>query len=155
MPRHVERRHLPYTAQQLFDLVADVEKYPQFVDHFVEAHVRHRHGNVLSVEQVVCFAMLRLRFLTTTVLDPPREIVVTTTDPRFDAFEQRWRFAPAADGGTEVEYDSIVELHAHALQHLAHALIDERQMAEQLVLAFKRRARQIYGGPQTKTPVLS
>ncbi len=145
MPTHVERRHLPYTVQQLFDLVADIEKYPEFIDEFEAARIRRREGNVLYVDQVVRFAMLRAELASIAVLDPPREIVVTATDPRFERFENRWRFSPAPEGGSIVEYSTSVDLRPGALKHIMEVLFDERRMAESTILAFKRRARQIYG----------
>jgi coenzyme Q-binding protein COQ10 len=148
MPKHIERRHLPYTARQVFDLVADVEKYPDFIEWFVAARIRHRNGNVLEVHQVVRFAGLRRAFTTQAILDPPRRIVITTSDPPFRSFDQRWTFTPATDGGTTVEYETTVEMRSGFLQRLMRLVFDERQIAEATVNAFRRRADQIYGRPR-------
>jgi coenzyme Q-binding protein COQ10 len=146
MLKHTERRHLPYTAAQLFALVADVEKYPEFIEWFAAARIRHRHRNVLEVEQAVQFAGLSFQFTTRAVLDPPRQILIVTTDPPFKNLDQRWTFTPARDGdGTIVQFDSTLELHSGLMQHVMWALFSERQMAEATVDAFQRRALQIYG----------
>ena len=146
MFKHTEQRHLPYTALQLFDLVADVEKYPEFIDWFVWARIRHRHGNVLEVDQVVRLAGLHAAFATRTVLEPLRQITtVSTTDFPFRNFDQRWSFTPAGESATLVQYDLTFELRFGFLRGLMHMVVDQRQMAETIVNAFRRRARQIYG----------
>jgi coenzyme Q-binding protein COQ10 len=145
MFKHSERRQLPYTPQQLFDLVADVEKYPQFIDWFVSAHIRHRRGNVLVVDQVVRFAGLRAAFATRAVLDPPRQITISTGDFPFRCFDQHWSFTPAGDSGTLVQYDVALELRFRHLHRLMGLLIDQPRFAEATVNAFQHRADQIYG----------
>lgn len=147
MPSHHERRPLPYTPQQLFDLVADVEKYPEFLDWFVAAQIRHREGNLLEVDQVVRFKGLRARFTTYATLDAPRQIDIRCHDPPFRKFDQRWTFLPAASTGTIVDYESTLELRSSLLQHAMQALFDEDDMAKTTVDAFARRAQQIYGKP--------
>ena len=144
MFKHSELRRFPYTPRQLFDLVADVEKYPEFIDEFISARIRRRGGDVLEVDQVVRLAGLRVAFATRAVLDPPRRITISTTDFPFRSFDQRWTFTPEA-GGTMVQYDVGLELRFGALQGLMGMVVDERALAEATVDAFRRRARQIYG----------
>ncbi|MGO8865569.1 MAG: type II toxin-antitoxin system RatA family toxin [Alphaproteobacteria bacterium] len=145
MPSHRERRQLPYCARRLFDLVADVEKYPEFIEWFVAVRIRRREGNVLEVDQVVRFKGLRARFVTRAVLDPPRRIEIACQEPPFKRFDQLWTFLPAPKGGTIVEYASTLELSSSLLQHAMQALFDERQVAVATVDALARRAQQIYG----------
>jgi coenzyme Q-binding protein COQ10 len=155
MPTHIERRHLPYTVHQMFDLVADVESYPAFIDQFAALRIRRRDDNVLHVAQVVRLGLLSVEFASTAVLDRPRQITITSADARFERFEHRWRFSPASPHGTDVEFASTVELRAGALQRLMRAVFDERQAAQSTILAFKRRARQIFGVPAAATPALA
>lgn len=146
MYKHTERRHLPYARQQLFDLVADVEKYPEFIDWFVWARVRRRRGNVLDVEQIVRLAGLRMAFDTQTVLDPPGQITtVSTTDFPLRRFDQRWSFTPTGESGTLVQYDLAFEPRFGFFLGLMNAVADQRQIAQTVVNAFQRRARLIYG----------
>jgi len=145
MPSHRERRQLPYSARQLFDLVADVEKYPEFIEWFVAVRILRREGNVLEVEQIVRFKGLRARFTTRAVLDAPRRIEIASREPPFKRFDQLWTFSPAPKGGTIVEYASTLELRSSLLQHAMQALFDERQVAVATIDALARRARQIYG----------
>lgn len=147
MSSHSEQRQLPYTSMRLFDLVADVEKYPEFIDWFVVVRVRRRLGDVLEVDQVVRFKGMRARFTTHAVLDRPREIAIASSDPPFRRFDQRWTFRPFGAAATDVTYESSLELRSPLLQHAMQALFDERQVATATVDAFARRARQIYGAP--------
>ena len=147
MPSHHERRTLPYAPQQLFDLVADVEKYPEFIDWFVAVRIRRREGNQLDVDQVVRFKGLRQRFTTHATLDAPRRIDIICRKPPFQRFDQHWTFLPAAKSGTIVDYQSTLELRSSVLQLAMQALFDEAQAAKMTVDAFARRAQQIYGEP--------
>jgi coenzyme Q-binding protein COQ10 len=144
---HHERRTLPYAPRQLFDLIADVEKYPEFLDWFVAVQIRHREGNQLEVDQVVRFKGLRQRFTTQATLDPPRRLEIVCREPPFQRFDQQWTFRPAAKNGTIVDYESTLELRSSLLQHAMQALFDEDQAAKTTVDAFARRAQQIYGKP--------
>jgi len=145
MFRHTERRSLPYTPHQIFDLVADVEKYPKFIDWFVSARIRRRDGNVQYVDQVVRYSGLRVAFATRAVLEPPRHITVTSTDFPFRSFNQHWWFRPDGGSGTLVEYDVTFELRFGFLHGLMDMLADQRQIAERTIDMFTHRAQQLYG----------
>jgi coenzyme Q-binding protein COQ10 len=145
MFRHIERHNLPYAPRQMFDLVADVEKYPQFIDWFVSARIRRHDGNVQYVEQVVRYAGLRVAFATRTTLDPPSHITVTSADFPFRSFEQHWRFTPYGATGTLVQYEVAFEMRFGFLHGLMDLLADQRQIAERTVEMFRHRAQQIYG----------
>ena len=145
MFKHTERCHLPYTPRQMFDLVADVEKYPEFIDWFNSARIRHRDGNVQYVDQVVRYAGLRVAIATRAVLDPPRHITITSTDFPFRSFDQHWRFTPDGQFGKLVQYDVAFALRFGFLHGLTDLLADRRQIAERTVDTFGHRARQVYG----------
>lgn len=145
MPSHRERRELPYTPEQVFDLVADIEKYPEFLAWFVAVRVLHRTDNRADVEQIVRFEGLEARFVTHAVFDRPKSIVIDCRDPPFRRFEQRWTFAAKGADATALEYESTLELRSPLLQHVMAALFDEPQISRTMVDAFERRARQLYG----------
>ncbi len=147
MFKHIERRHFPYTPRQLFDLVADVEKYPEFIDWFVSARIRRRAGNVCHVDQVVRYGGLRVAFASRAVLDPPRRITVTSTDFPFRSFDQHWTFTPDGGTGTLVQYDVAFELRFGFLHGLMALVADQRQIASATIDMFQHRARQLYGDP--------
>lgn len=149
MPSHREHRHLPYSREQMFDLVADVEKYPEFIDWFVAIRVLRRDGNALDVEQVVRFKGLRARFVTHALLERPGRIAIATQDPPFKNFEQQWTFSPAGAHATALDYRSSLELRSPLLQHTLQMLLDEPEIARKTVDAFQRRAQQIYASPHS------
>ena len=145
MPSYAERQHLPYGAPQLFDLVAHVERYPEFMPWVIEARVRHRRDRTIAVEMTVGVGPLRKRFSTIATLDRPDRIDIISSDSMFDRFEQRWTFEPAAEGGTNVEYHVVFEFRSRMLQKLMGASFHDQASAT--MSAFKRRAHWLYGRP--------
>jgi coenzyme Q-binding protein COQ10 len=145
MSAYAERQHLPYAAPQLFDLVANVERYPEFMPWVIEARIRHRRDCTIAVEMTVGVGPLRKRFSTIATLDRPRRIDITSGDSMFDRFEQRWTFDPGAEGGTNVEYHVDFKFRSRVLQTHMGALFSGQ--AIKTMSAFKRRAHRLYGRP--------
>jgi len=144
MTAYTQRQHLQYTAPQLFDLVADVERYPEFMPWVIDAHVRERKDHTILVGMTVGAGPLRKRFSTVAVLDRPHRIDISSHDPMFDRFEQRWTFEPVIGGGTSVEYHVDFKFRSRVLQMLMGAAFDDRAAAT--MAAYKRRAHRLYGG---------
>jgi len=143
MPIHTERQHLPYTAAQLFDLVADVEHYPEFMPWVVAAHIRRREHQTVFVDMTIGSGPLRRRFSTAAVLHRPDRIDITSNDQLFRHFLQRWTFATGATGGTDLEYRVDFELRSGVLQALLAAVLAGQIVAT--IAAFRRRANELYG----------
>jgi coenzyme Q-binding protein COQ10 len=144
MTTYAERQHLPYAAPQLFDLVANVERYPEFMPWVTEARIRHRRYHNIAVEMTVALGPLRKRFSTIATLDRPHRIDITSYDSMFNRFEQQWTFESAADGGTHVEYHVVFVFRLRGLQTLMGASFSDQAIAT--MSAFKRRAHRLYGG---------
>lgn len=143
MPSHSERRRLRYAPSQLFDLVADVESYPQFVPWVTGAKVLRRDGNVMSVRMEVGTRLIRKSFVTTATLERPARIDIDSRDPLFERYRQTWTFRPLERGSTAVEYQVEVQFRSRLLEALIG--IGFSDTARAVVSAFRRRARQIYG----------
>lgn len=143
MSRYTERQHLPYSPQQLFDLVADVEKYPEFVPWMMAARIRRRDGDTVWVDLEVGTNLLRKQFATKAVLHPPGRIEISSDDALFRRYDQCWTFQPATDGGTEIEFATNFAFRSRLLQSIMTAFL--QQSAEAMVNAFKHRARGVYG----------
>jgi len=143
MTRHSEQRHLPYAPEQLFDLVADVERYPDFVPGLLAAHIHRRDGHRVWVDMTVGAGPLRRRFSSQADLHRPSRIEIASHDPLFEIFRQVWTFALADGGGTTVTYAVDVRFRSSLLQ----AAIGSRfaPMGPTVVSAFQHRARAIYG----------
>lgn len=153
MTAYTEQRHLHYTASQLFDLVADIERYPDFLPWVADAGVVRREENRVWVDLTIGTGFIRKRFASEAVLDRPKRIDITSHDRLFEYFEQNWLFEPAANGGTIVGCRIAVRLRSPLLQAVMGAQFDDA--ATVLVDAFRHRARQVYGAdgrPGARTP---
>jgi coenzyme Q-binding protein COQ10 len=134
---------LPYTPQQMFDLVADIERYPSFLPHILSARITERSGNILLVDQVFRFRILRLRFSTRAVLEPPHRITVVSRDPAMGSFTQTWGFAERPDGGTDLTCRTELGTPSRLLRLFLSAVSDE--LMGLTMRAFRQRARQMHG----------
>ena len=147
MPTHAETRVLPYTPEQLFDLVAQIERYPEFLPWCVAARIRSREGNVVVADLVIGFKMVRERFTSRVTLDRPRRIDVSYLEGPLKYMNNHWVFNPHPSGGTEIDFFVDFEFHSKVLQALIGALFHEA--LRRLVAAFEARAKQLYGAPPT------
>ena len=100
MRSYFKQVELPYSPQQVFDIVADIESYPQFLPHVASVRIRRRKGNNLWVDQQVRLRVLPLRFSTTAVLEPWSRIHVVCRDSPFGPFSVQWTFAAGSRAGT-------------------------------------------------------
>jgi coenzyme Q-binding protein COQ10 len=144
MPRHAESRVLPYTQDQLFSLVVDIERYPEFLPWCLGARIRERQPNCIVADLVIGFRMFRERFTSRVALDPPSRIDVAYSDGPFRYLTNEWSFA-AARGGCRVDFFVDFEFRSRLLQRLIEAVFTEA--VRRMVAAFERRARQLYGAP--------
>jgi coenzyme Q-binding protein COQ10 len=144
MTVYIARQHLKYAAPLLFDLVADVERYPEFMPWVVASRIRRRKDQTLFVDMTIGLGPLRKRFLTVGVLDRPQRIHISSSDPIFDRFEQSWTFAPMANAGTDIGYYVDVQLRSRMLQRLMRALFAD--IAAATMAAYKGRAQKLYDG---------
>jgi coenzyme Q-binding protein COQ10 len=145
MPTYSHRAELKYTSAQLFDLVVDVERYPEFIPWMISTRIRRRTSQAIWTEFTVGLGPLRKHFSTMAVLERPRQIEITSHDPMFERFEQKWTFKPLIDGGTHVEYHVVVKFRSFLLQALLDRSFSDR--AASIVSAYIGRARRLYGVP--------
>jgi coenzyme Q-binding protein COQ10 len=143
MPTLGVSRVLPYRPEQLFDIAADVERYPEFLPWWLSAKIRRRDGQVYYTDQVIGFGPVRQRFSTKTVLRRPREIAVTAIDGPFETFDLTWRFGLLEPARCEVALVGEIELRAPLLGGvLARAM---GGTADSILSAFEDRARRLHG----------
>jgi coenzyme Q-binding protein COQ10 len=143
MATYTHRLHLKYSAAQLFDLVADVERYPEFIPWTITARVRRRTDRVIWTDLTIGTGFIRKRFSTVATLDRPHEITITSHDPLFERFEQKWNFEQLSEGGTNVEYHVEFKFRSFLLQALMDVSFTDRAAA--VVSAYTRRAHRQYG----------
>jgi coenzyme Q-binding protein COQ10 len=148
MPTHAEHRRLPYRADQLFDLVADVERYPEFLPWCTGARIRERKDNVIIADLLIGFRMFRERFTSKVTLIRPDRIDVSYSEGPFRYLDNHWSFEPQADGGCVIDFYVDFEFRSRLLQGLIGVLFNEA--VRRMVAAFEGRAKQLYGAPDTR-----
>ena len=151
MPSFRTNRRLPFTPRQMFDLVADVERYPQFLPLCealtVQSREQQRGGRwVLVADMTAGYQAIRETFRSRVILDAAALAVdvegVPGSPGPFRTIENRWRFQ-AAPEGCEVEFSIAYEFKSMMLQMLVGALFD--RAFRRYMRAFEERAHQIYG----------
>ena len=156
MPTHAEKQIVPYTQDQLFDLVADVDKYPRFLPWCVAARVRHRTGNQLLCDLTIGFGPFRESFTSRVTLDRPRRVNVKYESGPFRYLNNQWDFGPHALGdtlGTEVAFFVDFEFRSRILQAAIGLVFNEA--VRRMVNAFLKRAHDVYGPPAVSKPPVS
>ena len=149
MPQFSSRRRVRHAAANMFDLVADVDKYPQFVPLCSALRVRSRteKGEGVSVviaEMTVAYKVVHQTFVTRDTLDRPNlTILVEYLEGPFSHLQNRWIFRPAGDNACEVEFFIAYEFKSRALAMLMGAMFDTA--FRKFAAAFERRADQVYG----------
>ncbi len=143
MPSHREMRRLPWSAAEMFDLVADIGRYPEFLPWVQAMRLRPRDGNVQVADMVVGFRMIRERFTSRVVFDRPGHIHVDYLDGPMKHLFNDWRFAATDDGGCAIDFAVDFEFRNRAFERLAGLVF--HQAFERMVAAFVTRAEALYG----------
>jgi coenzyme Q-binding protein COQ10 len=137
---------LIFSGEQVFDLAADIERYPQFLTGWISSRIKKREGNVCHVEQVVGFGPVRLQFASQAVLHRPHRIEVTSTDPPFRKYSLTWLVADMPTGGCRIRVAAELELRSGLLQRIVNCWLPTT--IEDVVVAFEARAHNIYAEPK-------
>jgi coenzyme Q-binding protein COQ10 len=147
MPHHIERRRVPFDRQQVFDIVADIEKYPSFLPRVLASRIRRRAGNIVYVDMLLGFGILRRRIGSLGILSPPSRIDITSQDSPFKHLRLRWLFKSAAKAGTIIELRADFEFRSRLWQILLDAYFKAEVGA--MADAFEHRVRRICGTSST------
>jgi coenzyme Q-binding protein COQ10 len=148
MPEYRTTRRVAHSVERMFDLVADVERYPEFVPFCEMLHVRgrRREGDkeVLVADMAVGYKLVRESFTSKVTLDRPAlEIRADYLDGPFRSMENSWTFAALPEGGCEISFCIVYEFRSRALAVLMGALFD--RVFRTFATAFEKRADQLYG----------
>lgn len=152
MPRIEESRRLPYSARQMYDLVADVRRYPEFLPWTAAARIRSdvdkgAYREMLA-DLVVSFKVFRESFGSRVRLyDDARRIETEYLDGPFRYLQSEWTFRDMPDGGCEVRFWVDFEFRNPILRRVLGVVFDEAM--RRVVAAFEKRARELYGSPVT------
>ncbi|WP_371038458.1 MULTISPECIES: type II toxin-antitoxin system RatA family toxin [unclassified Rhodosalinus] len=158
MPTHSETRTLPYSAAQMYDLVADVARYPEFLPWTAAARVRSRRpvtspdgetGEIMEADLVISFKVFRERFGSRVTLWPDtRRIDTEYLDGPFRHMHSNWKFRDRPEG-CEVSFHVDFEFKNRIMQRAAGLFFYEAM--QRIVRAFEARAYDLYGSPGTAT----
>jgi coenzyme Q-binding protein COQ10 len=150
MPQFETKRHIRHSPEKMFALVADIEKYPEFVPLCTALAIRSRRekeGRTLLVADMsVGYKAIRESFTTQVFLKPDEHLIdVQYIDGPFKYLQNHWRFDPVPDGGTEVHFFIDYEFKSRILSAVMGSMFDRafRMFSD----AFEKRADQIYGRP--------
>ena len=143
MPRHSETRHLPYTPEQLFDLVADVQRYHEFLPWVVAVRVRSSSETETVADLVVGFNAFKERFTSRVVKQWPSRICVDYVEGPLKYLHNEWKFDRAADGGTDLGFVVDFAFKSRLFETLAGSMFD--RALRRMTAAFERRAAALYG----------
>jgi coenzyme Q-binding protein COQ10 len=136
-------RLLPYTCDQIFDLAAHVERYPEFLRWWISARVVRREGDTLHVDQVLGFGPARLHFQSTAVLKRPERIDVSCSDPMFRKFGMSFVVLPRSSGGCCLNV--IAELEMRSLLRQVAVGAGLSASVDEILAGFEARAHVLYG----------
>jgi coenzyme Q-binding protein COQ10 len=149
MPQFTTRRTVRHAAADMFDLVADVERYPQFVPMCRSLKVRKRIPQpegveVLIADMSVAYKLVRQAFVSRVTLDRPNlQILVEYIEGPFSQMQNRWSFRPIGEQTCEVEFFIDYEFRSRTLDLLVGAMFD--LAFRRFVAAFEKRADAVYG----------
>ena len=149
MPQFSTKRHVRHSASDMFDLVADVERYPQFVPLCRSLRVRQRSAEadgreVIIADMTVAYKLIYETFTSRVTLDRAGlEILVEYLEGPFRKMNNRWRFHAAGQGACDVEFFISYEFRSRTFGFLMGAMFDAA--FRRFSAAFERRADQIYG----------
>ena len=144
MSTHAEKRVLPFTPEQLFDLVADVGKYPEFLPWCTGARIRETRDNELIADLVIGFKGISEKFTSRVTLDRPgMRIDVAYLDGPFRYLNNHWEFRETGTGGCEIDFFVDFEFRSRLLQRIIGVLFNEA--VRRMVSAFEVRAAAVYG----------
>ena len=143
MPRHSETKHLPYTPEQLFDLVADVARYDEFLPWVVAVRVRSSSEKQTVADLVVGFNAFKERFTSRVVKERPTRICVDYVEGSLKFLHNEWKFDRAVDGGTNVHFSVDFAFRSRLFETLAGAMFD--RALRRMTAAFEQRAASLYG----------
>jgi len=149
MPRFSTKRRVRHPATDMFDLVADVEKYPEFVPLCAGMRVRSSADKgdgvtVMVAEMTVAYKLIRQTFTSRATLDKPKlTILVEYLDGPFSHMQNRWNFRPTGEHSCEVEFFIDYQFRSRSLALLMGAMFDTA--FHRFAAAFEKRADEVYG----------
>lgn len=143
MPHHEETRHLPYTADQMFALVADIGRYAEFLPWVQATRILKTEGDIVTADMIVGFKMVREKFTSRVTLTPNSRVHVDYISGPLKYLNNDWIFRAIPGGGCEIDFSVDFEFRNRVFEGLAGMFFHEA--FHRMVSAFETRAAAVYG----------
>ena len=143
MPGIRETRRMPYSAEQMFDLVADVARYPEFLPWVVATRVRSDDGSEMLADMLVGFKALREKFTSRVLKQRPSRLEVIYVDGPMRDLDNIWHFRSLPEGGCELDFCVEFSFKNKMFEMLAGSYFD--RAFHKMVAAFEALADELYG----------
>ena len=143
MPGIRETRRLPYSCEQMFDLVADVGRYGEFLPWVVATRVKSDSETEMVADMLVGFKAIREKFTSKVELDRPDNLRVQYIDGPLRDLDNRWTFRDLREGGCEIDFCVDFAFKNKIFEALAGQYFD--RAFRKMVAAFETRAEELYG----------
>jgi len=147
MPRHSETRSLPYTPEQLYDLVADVRRYPEFLPWVAAVRVRSDSPTEMVADLAVGFKAIKETFTSRVKKDRPVSIDIDYIEGPLKYLHNTWKFAPDGRGGTNIDFCVDFAFRSRMFEMLAGQVFD--RALRKMIGAFCDRADSLYGSGES------
>lgn len=143
MLQHVEQKILPYSKEQMFDLVAAVDQYKEFAPWCVASRINRWEGNnVFYADLVVGYNMFRERFSSKVILEPHDRLTIEYMSGPLKHLTNEWKFSANDDGSCTIDFSVTFEFKNMILQALAKKFFNE--VVKRMVASFETRADMLY-----------
>lgn len=144
MPTHAEVKVVPYTAQQMYALVADIEKYPEFLPWCIAARIRDHKENMVLADLVVGYKIFRETFTSQVYLTPFEKIDVRYSQGPLRRLNNHWKFNDLGNGSCELDFYVDFAFNNHFMQSAIELFFNEA--VKVMIRSFETRAGVLYGG---------
>ncbi len=134
---------MPYSQRQMYDLVAGVDRYPEFLPWCIGARILRRQDNILFAELIIGWKIIREKFSSKVVLIEPGAVNFDYTNGPLKYLHGAWKFNPTPGGATSVEFQVDFEFKSRALGMVMGGVFSE--LVHRMVGAFEDRAVALYG----------
>jgi coenzyme Q-binding protein COQ10 len=143
MPRHTETRTICYTPEQMFDMVADVKSYAEFLPWVAAVRIRSDSDTLMVADLVVGFKSIKETFASRVVKHRPTDIRTDYIEGPLKYLTNSWKFRPDGKGGTEIDFCVDFAFRSRIFEALAGQMFD--RALRRMIGAFEERAHQLYG----------
>lgn len=144
MPTHAETKVLPYTPRQMFDLVVDVEAYPEFLPWCLDCKIFEHKGNRILADLTVGYKIFRETFTSEVLIDEKKRVIdVRYIRGPFRYLDNHWAFKPVGRDKCEISFNIDFEFRTPFLQKVMGLFFNEA--VRRMISAFESRANQLYG----------